>query len=729
MDNEIEERKYLAETMAFLKKELAEKIEFLRGRRKDLKDLNKEMYEETAHHNIDQIENNELALYLGVYAQLAHAADIAGNQVKKYGKMLNSPYFGRFDFREDGYDDIEKIYIGYYNLMNAAGTRIFVLDWRAPVSSVYYRYELGKAAYEANGSRIEGEVSLKRQFKIENGELKFFFDSGVVISDEILREALSRNTTGKMKAIAETLQKEQDGIIRDTVSDVVSVQGVAGSGKTNIALHRAAYLLYEGRKAGLSAKNIIIISPNSVFSDYIDEVLPSLGEDAANETTMSQILRRNLPGKRIQSKNNYLEQIIKEEAVGKDFAEQSAAFKSSAVFCELLDRYADVYLRKGHVFQDIVFDGEVVLTAQRLKNLFLDNKIKLSAESSLRRMYARSAKIINEHTPDLYKKVREIVENNPKLRFEEEANTRRIVAGIRRGVLKRLRAQFSMDFFKIYRELVSDEKLFARLAAGLELPDNAGAMLKAAGKSLDKGKITYGDASAMLYLKLKLSSNKRFGHIRHVIIDEAQDYGVLHYKCFRMLYPNAKFMALGDINQSVGSRAADLGDTLGAAFSGKAISSMKLEKCYRSTHEITEYANRLLGLGIASVFRRHAEKPVETPAASLDEAAEKIKAAAAAFAEQKLHTVAIITKTISSARRLFAKLNDEKICFWNAKNPPQLFEKGGVCVLPVYMAKGLEFDAVIVYGPDFASESPVMKNLMYIACTRALHRLEVIVQP
>ncbi len=285
----IEEINYLEKTTDLLKYKLEMETEKLAEQKLDLIASRKEMWENTTHSSSDFDKLSDLNQYLSALNSQTFSYTELEKRIAKYEKMVDSPYFARIDFTEDGYDDTEKIYIGLFNLMDEDTHEIAVYDWRAPISSVYYSSELGPVKYKAPSGIIKGAVSLKRQFKITKGELEYFFDSNVNIVDEMLMEALSKNMTSKMKTIVETIQKQQDMIIRDLDNDLLIVQGVAGSGKSSVALHRIAFLLYQGLNLKLIANNIVIISPNTLFSKYISSVLPELGEDNINEYTFENI--------------------------------------------------------------------------------------------------------------------------------------------------------------------------------------------------------------------------------------------------------------------------------------------------------------------------------------------------------------------------------------------------------------------------------------------------------
>ncbi len=328
-----EEINYLEEITDLLKYKIETETEKLADQKTDLIAARKEMWENTTHSSSDFDKLSDLNQYLSALNSQTFTYTELEKRIAKYEKMIDNPYFSRIDFTEDGYDDTEKIYIGLFNLMDDNTHEIKVYDWRAPISSVYYRSEIGPVEYKAPSGTIHGTVSLKRQYKINKGNLEYFFDSNVNIVDEMLMEALSKNMTSTMKVIVETIQKQQDLIIRDLDNDILVVQGVAGSGKSSVALHRIAFLLYQGLNLKLSANNVIVISPNSLFSKYISNVLPELGESNIQEYTFENIFLKLYNNKlSIKTKSENFENIIcsSTEEI-RSFLQQNDEFKGSLV--------------------------------------------------------------------------------------------------------------------------------------------------------------------------------------------------------------------------------------------------------------------------------------------------------------------------------------------------------------------------------------------------------------
>lgn len=389
-----EEETYLGSSLGFIRSELDRELHKLSDRRGELVKIRKEMWENTVHFSADFERLTEITQYLSVLENQTSGYGGALKQVKKYERMLKEPYFGRFDFIEEGEEEREKIYIGLHNVMDNESCSIIIYDWRAPIAGIFYEYELGEAQYRGPGGSLKGSVLLKRQYKITEGRLKYFFDCSVQIDDEVLQQMLSRNASAKMRNIVETIQKEQNAIIRDSESDLLIVQGTAGSGKTSIALHRIAFLLYQGMNSKLTSNNIMLISPNDIFSRYISSVLPELGEENVRQVTFDEIFTK-LFGKGLKAEKRYevLEHLI--SCRNREEAERRlncAQYKGSSEFTELLKRWLRYYERHLVCFEDIYYDGKLHFLTNSLIHSSkacvlkdMDQNLWLSARPTLRK--------------------------------------------------------------------------------------------------------------------------------------------------------------------------------------------------------------------------------------------------------------------------------------------------------------------------------------------------------
>lgn len=728
-----EETAYLKETLAFIKKELENQAGGLSSKKKKLIASRRDMWENTVHFSSDFDRMIEINQHLTEVNNQTAAYYNNLKRLKKYETVVTAPYFGRYDFIEDGSSDREKIYIGLQSLIDPKTHKIYVYDWRAPISSIYYRYEPGKASFKSPSGMITGEVLLKRQFKIKDSQLKYFFDCSIKINDEILQEILSRNSSPKMRNIVETIQKEQDIIIRDTENDLLIVQGVAGSGKTSIALHRVAFLLYEGLNLNLSSNNVIIVSPNSVFSSYISSVLPELGEDSVEQTTFNDILTSSFEGRfNIETRDRHLEELIQSHSTQTGAVQlKNIEFKGSATFLKILNRLLWYYAHRIIPFEDIFFDGRVLETKQQLKNRFLNNQTGIPMAKQLKRLENVILDKIHPLRRQRLSKIEGIVQQSEGHELEIKQFARLLSMKEAKVFMDKLSRFTQVDFWHIYKLLFSQRGLLLKLAQGLKLPDNIVEIISTTKENLQKEVVCYEDCAPLLYLKLKVDGSNLFPEIRQVVIDEAQDYYPLQYEIFKLLFREAKYTVLGDINQSVEKRSdISLYDTVADILNKQTTVKMFLQRGYRSSYEINKFTQKLLGVNQDAIpFERHDVEPrvsyKETPELVTQAVANDIED----FLKQGFETISIICKTQQEARKFHSELQDtlkklqSEIKIKLVKPNDGKLEKG-ISVIPSYVAKGLEFDVVIVVGTDSKSYSTDFdRRLLYIACTRALHRL------
>ncbi len=720
-----EEKAYLKSTIDLIKREIATNTKALSEKKTKLIEARRDMWENTVHFSNDFARLTEMNQYLSEVNHSAANYRNTAQTLAKYQRIIDSPYFGRFDFLEDGYETQEKIYVGLHNVVDPRTHTIYVYDWRAPISSIFYRHELGKASYLAPQGEIYGDVSLKRQYKIQHSQLKYFFDCSIKINDEILQEILSRNTSPKMRNIVETIQKEQDLIIRDTESNLLIVQGVAGSGKTSVALHRIAFLLYEGLDARLNANNIIIISPNDVFSTYISSVLPELGEDNVQQITFDDIEKQAFADRfPLESKAGQLESLLRCQKDQLNTRAAGIRFKGSQIFLELLDRYLKYYAHRMIPFVDVYLDGQVLMTGQQLKNRFLNNKADLPMAKQLQRIENILLEQVRPIRKRRLKKIEEIVAKSEGHELEIKPFSRLLSIKEAKRFMERVHNFTQVDYWQVYLRLFNDPELFVRMATGLDLPDEIDTIVAETKAHLQAGQVVYEDAAPLLYLKLKIEGATMMPDIRQVVVDEAQDYYPMHYRILKLLFGEANYTVLGDVNQAIEKNADyslydEVIDILDKSKSVK----LFLSKGYRSSYEITCFARRILGTPQETVsFERHEEEPEIIHKETETELIQDISQDISRLINDGYESVAVICKTQSEADRVHRLLKN-KVNIKLIKPIHGQLEKGAV-VVSSYMAKGLEFDAVIVYGVDNCNYSTWLdRHLLYISCTRALHKL------
>lgn len=728
-----EEKNYLADTLSFLKKELDLKSGLLLSKKQKLIKARKDMWENTVHHAKDFAKLTEISQYRTEVDNQAASFAYHSKRVDRLQQVIDSPYFGRFDFIEEGHQVKEKIYIGLTTIMDPNTYQAYVYDWRAPISGIFYQYEPGLASYSAPDGKVNGEVLLKRQYKIKNSRLEYFFDSSIAINDEMLQEILSRNASPKMRNIVETIQKEQDLIIRDLENDLLIVQGVAGSGKTSIGLHRIAYLLYQGLNLNLHSNNLIIISPNTLFSKYISGVLPELGEENITQETFNDITsivleNRFEPETREQQLESVFNSHYKNES---DIRRESIAFKGSKTFVKILERLISHYSHKLIPIEDIYFEGKTLFTKHQLKNRFLNNKTGIPMAKQLRRL----ENLILEKVHPLQKRklarLEQIVANSDGHELEIKPYSRLLSIKSSRPFFDRLYNFTRVDYLNLYKMLFLSKGLFKKLAKGLTLPDDIDIILAQTGKALiDEGLVNqnlkHEDFAPLLYLKLRLEGSDYFPDIRQVVIDEAQDYNPLHFEIFKLLFKNAKYTVLGDINQTLEKHAnVSVYDDIIEILDKEKTVKLFLRKGYRSSYEINVFTRNLLGHENQLVpFERHEKEPLVEYRKNDRLIDLSILEEIENFIKNGLESVAIICKTQEEAEKVYSRLS--RLNKIKLIDPKEGTIKKGVVILPSYMTKGLEFDAVIVYNASAEHYStPIDKNLLYVACTRALHRLVI----
>lgn len=717
-----EEKKYLERVTDFLKEQIASCGVDVKGQRKTLVEIRKEKYTAGLKYTDEIDRMAELNQYITLEAvensQYKHKLET----LEKYEKMVDKPYFGHFDFTEEG-EEKESIYVGYHNIMNDDTYEVLAYDWRAPIASVFYRSELGPTSYVAPYGEIEGEVSLKRQYEIKKGELEYFFDCSLTITDELLQQALGKNTSSKMKNIVETIQKEQDQIIRDRENDLLIVQGVAGSGKTSIAMHRVAFLLYDRLENGLNHNQIMILSPNHLFGEYISNVLPELGEEDVAHFTVEDIFKKYFAHTlHIRNRNSQMEYIIGSKHRQK--VRETIAFKGSKAYIELLDRLVEYC--EGHMikFEDIYYAGELVEDKETLRTGFLNNEINMPIAKRLNRIERTLLEKIKPLEKEKRKEVLGEIEASGDYAFEEEHRCKEVLSEYKQEVFNQLNRFVRVNVFAVYKRLFTDEALFQELSVGLNLPRNAYQMMHYSLRALRPESIPYEDGVALLYLKLKIEGNNLYPGIRQVVIDEAQDYYPLHYKVFGQLFKGAQYTVLGDVCQTIEKEASQtIYDDVIELLKPKRALKLDLTKSYRSSYEINLLSQQLReDLMPCIAIERHEEKPQMLHAEDKKSLIELVVRQVEAYQKNGLESIAVLCKTRAQVQEAYDALS-KHLEIKSLSSDDTILEKG-IMIMPIYMAKGLEYDGVVVYDANEENyKEPFDKQLLYIATTRALHRL------
>lgn len=599
------------------------------------------------------------------------------NKHKRLTKILAIPYFGRIDFLEKKENSkVMPIYIGIHTFYDPESRATLIHDWRAPVSSMFYDHELGEAGYRSPSEEIKGVISLKRQYRIRGGKMEFMIESALTVHDDILQKELSSNADDKMKNIVATIQREQNQIIRNEDIRTLIIQGVAGSGKTSIALHRIAYLLYTFRDS-ISSKDILIISPNKVFSDYISNVLPELGEETVPETSMEQILSGVLEHKyKYQTYFGLVNELLEKPSSS---LIDRIAYKASFGFISELDKFI----------------------------LHIENTYFKAADVKLTKYITIPAPFIEEQY----------------LRFNRYPIRRRFDA-MADYMLDMLKIQYTFTVTTTGRNLLKKE--IRLMFAGnndiqvykdfFKWTNNPGMFKMRKGHTLE-----YSDLAPLAYLHLALEGNgNQPFRVKHLLIDEMQDYSPIQYKVIQKLFPCRKTV-LGDAGQSVNPYGSSTAETIQKSLTASEI--MKLCKSYRSTFEITDFAQKIHPNAELEPVARHGEKPQILQFGSAVEELSGIMGLISTYRKSGYKSLGIICKTEQQARKMADMLKSyaNDISFLSSQSSAFV---QGIVITSAHMAKGLEFDEVIIPQTDERNyRSEIDKSMLYVAVTRAMHRL------
>lgn len=697
-------REYLLHVTETLKHRITQLDDSIEAGQKEIEGMHEyywENYTEMDQYGYENFDNQQALL---------HEINASNEKIelrRRFRKMMDSPFFGRVDFCYEGDDEPEIFYIGIANLAEENGGLPLIYDWRAPVSGLFYDFDKGPASYQAPLGDIHGDIAAKWQYKIRGGKMIYEFESDVKIDDEILKAELGSNGDVQLKNIIRTIQKEQNAIIRNISDRIMVIQGAAGSGKTSIALHRIAYLLYHDRK-NLKSSSVLVLSPNGVFSDYISHILPELGEENIREMSFDLFAYKRLKNTVSDCEDRY--DLIERQISGL-CDEELLKEKQSRDFLDRMEGYLAELEDSLMNFRDIEHRG-VVKKEQEIIELFY---FKFMDIPLLSRMDAVAEYFIDEVETlkgfDLPEEERDAV----KSRFYRMYETR--------------------DLYVLYNRFLRQEGFPA-------LPQ----------VQYEKRKLRYEDVYPVLYLKYRLETQQEDSGVRHLIVDEMQDYSMIQYLIIQRLF-KCKMTILGDREQTMDGDQQDVLTFLPKIF-GKDIRRIVMNKSYRNTIEIASYANKLAGITEVELFERHGKPVEEKEFTGLTEALERVvkelrlEKQTVAEADEDMpenaasetdgtetgeelsyETAAVITRTADEAREAYyilqKKLEAEG---FDTKERLSLLHrdstnfKKGLTVTTFYMAKGLEFDQVFSVFPG-TDRSPIVQRARYIAATRALHEL------
>ena len=681
--------------------------------------------------------------------------DTLALKVKNLYTARGKPYFARVDYKENDSDSTEKLYIGKMSLSRDEDQEIVIVDWRAPIANLYYEGRLGPSSYECPDGIINGELLLKRQFSINNGSLDEIFDIDITTNDEFLQTYLGANAENRLKEIVSTIQEEQNKIVRAPMWKPLIVQGVAGSGKTTIALHRIAYLIYTFEKS-FDPENFMIIAPNRLFLNYISEVLPELGVDRVKQTTFEEF-SMELIGKKfkLRDANEKLNMFVnhnvtEEQIMHNNLVRGSSILKTSMDFKDIIDEYLKEIELSFIPKKDITLGTKVIFSFEELNNLFLTqygmwpiaqrmNEIKKSIKTRLKTSKDQFIQQIHAECDKKVARARAgIADTSERQRcileaFEKRDRVLEKIEKAAKSLIKDYVASLpKLSPYQYYVDLMKNTEVFNRIVAKYTDEETCKFIREYTLDILNSGGIEQEDLAPIIYLKYKVYGMDEKIPVRHIVIDEAQDFSAFQFYVMKKIVKDSSFTILGDLCQGIhfyrGVRNWD--EVVNNVFEGKKCEFLTLEQSYRTTVEIMEAANNVMekldnkDLVRAKPVIRHGE-PVEyiqkndisDVAADIVEKIEQAK---------KLghKTIAVICKTMEECSQILPMIKkaDKNISIITGNEKEY---KSGIVVVPSYLSKGLEFDVVLISNAssEYYTKSDLDIKLLYVAMTRPLHKL------
>jgi DNA helicase II / ATP-dependent DNA helicase PcrA len=708
---------------------------------------NKEQFVENLKEAFADLDTSDSSLSYMTLLTNAQYLELAVSELERLASVIGKPYFSRINFTSSGDTDEEILYIGKASLFDRVNQIPIIVDWRSPIANVYYDGRLGDVTYDAYGETQSGYLSLKRQYEIEDGLLKEIRDIDLTTHDELLQKSLSGKADNRLTEIVATIQNEQNDVIRASLKHPIIVQGAAGSGKTTIALHRISYFLYSSGYR-FPPEKLMILAPNRLFIDYISAVLPDLGVNKIKQTTYVDFMR-NCLGKKIKliAPNSKLMTLLKGEGKSK-WLQWVSGYKGSLDFKDCIDAYLKDIEYNLAPSKDFIIEKSLLMRGQKINRLFL-------TEFQYLPIYSRLDKIKNLLANDLRIK-KSIILSKINSKYDDalekalystrlDSDKRRVrVVSIMDLKEKRLNTVeqeskvavknymdpfVKKDIFALYKELMTSPELLRKYSSTLSEIE-CKRLSQYCQRIFDKKALELEDLAPLFYMKAKLEGIDEKYKMKSVFIDEAQDYSYFQFAAMKEGFETDLFTIVGDLAQGIHSyRGLNSWEPLVTDIFPNA-NYHALQKSYRTTVEIMHLANDILSimdkdLPIVQPVIRHGDKPrfTKIDPSHLQQVRETIEHDIQLLKEEELNSIAIIGRTDSECARIHKMLE-------NSNLPIQLLEekqdmkKGSVVILPSYLSKGLEFDAVLILNLEESySEEEVDIKLLYVAMTRPMHRL------
>ena len=741
MDDKEFEQKHLDRILKMIRAKKSELSSSIKSAEGEAQDLNSHFFDDVKLDYDGYSTSMETALSIHQQQQLLderqNAWQHAAKQLSTVQKLEQRPYFARVDFKENK-EKPETIYIGLGSFADK-NNHFLIYDWRAPISSIYYDGKIGKVSYMSPEGEITVDMTKKRQFMIKDGKIVNMFDTNESIGDQMLLEVLGEKSGTQMKSIVTTIQREQNKIIRNTSADLLFVQGAAGSGKTSAILQRIAYLLYRYR-GKLTSSDVIMFSPNQLFNDYIKNVLPEMGEQNMVQMTYWQFVARRLPGMTVENLFDQFEDSAADSAISQ--------FKDSTSFFNLLHHYAKHLNNRGVIFKNIYFRNKKkpFFTKEKISELYysfnsnynLSNRIDATREELIkslnRKINGETKKAwVSDAIQNLSQEQLNALYDRPDQEFESEEKeekflSRKIVVKALEKVFQQIRRNNFINMRAQYLSFLRAVPKMTDLAKWQISEKDWEKHVEDVKQSFMKHYIHMNDVSAYLYLYDLITGRHVDYEMRYAFIDEIQDYTPFQLCYLKYNFPRAKFTMLGDLNQAIFTKdeSRSLLKQISGLFDPEKTDVVQLTKSYRSTKQLTEFTKQILRQGekIES-FNRQGPKPVLWGRSNNTAAMQVLEQILSENDQTKL-TTAIITKDLASAKIVAQKLKEDRVKATLIATANQRLVDGTL-VIPSYLAKGLEFDAVIMWAASKENYHRADETqLVYTITSRAMYKLDII---
>ena len=741
MDDKEFEQKHLDRILKMIRAKKSELSSSIKSAEGEAQDLNSHFFDDVKLDYDGYSTSMETALSIHQQQQLLderqNAWQHAAKQLSTVQKLEQRPYFARVDFKENK-EKPETIYIGLGSFADK-NNHFLIYDWRAPISSIYYDGKIGKVSYMSPEGEITVDMTKKRQFMIKDGKIVNMFDTNESIGDQMLLEVLGEKSGTQMKSIVTTIQREQNKIIRNTSADLLFVQGAAGSGKTSAILQRIAYLLYRYR-GNLTSSDVIMFSPNQLFNDYIKNVLPEMGEQNMVQMTYWQFVARRLPGMTVENLFDQFEDSAADSAISQ--------FKDSTNFFNLLHHYAKHLNNRGVIFKNIYFRNKKkpFFTKEKISELYysfnsnynLSNRIDATREELIkslnRKINGETKKAwVSDAIQNLSQEQLNALYDRPDQEFESEEKeekflSRKIVVKALEKVFQQIRRNNFINMRAQYLSFLRAVPKMTDLAKWQISEKDWEKHVEDVKQSFMKHYIHMNDVSAYLYLYDLITGRHVDYEMRYAFIDEIQDYTPFQLCYLKYNFPRAKFTMLGDLNQAIFTKdeSRSLLKQISGLFDPEKTDVVQLTKSYRSTKQLTEFTKQILRQGekIES-FNRQGPKPVLWGRSNNTAAMQVLEQILSKNDQAKL-TTAIITKDLASAKIVAQQLKEDRVKATLIATANQRLVDGTL-VIPSYLAKGLEFDAVIMWAASKENYHRADETqLVYTITSRAMYNLDII---